>query len=349
MTSHPFLRVLVAWSFALNVVSVSLAQAAPTESKITKEQQEQTLKHTLAIVNNSQQAMILMGSLGASPELLGELSETFGKVKSEARTVYALKDGKILINGRPSGFTVTSYMPFNIEYKGQVWNYDRKKNFDENFYALRKIIQGKKSASVFSLLVNSANAEEKKNEGLLQGISAEVKDIAENPKDHVMLIAAGVLVAVAAAPVTLAISGVAALAGGVGLLALGYSADKFFIGPKKEQNWSRIFSQEFDLKCTASEITVTYKDGSSVVIGIDYLRGTDKNGKVLIRNDFTLDQTAAYHNLMGCRSEADAAQLKQRIMEARKKFTDDPKASVNPPGQEKTIWDKRGDKPKGWK
>lgn len=350
MTVRFVSRVMFAWAFSLSLVFSSSARAAAPASGATqaptKEQQKELLAGVLQITRTPVQSVALLAMNGASSELVQELDQEIDQAGAVAPMKITLSEGKILVDGKPTGIMVTSYSPLNIEYKGQVWNYDRTKNVDENFYSLRKMLTDKKTASLMNLFVNQAQAaDEKKEPSAAKKALNKAGDWVSNNKLTTIAVG-GAIVTVALLPV---VATSAVVVGGFMLaLSAAVATDKY-VTKCNTQSLYRVFNQDFTLTCTDRDVRVEFKDGSGM--NFPHIRPGDKRENIDIElwdknktpvhyYDMSRDQATAYGNLTACRTKEDAEKLKKEIIAAKERWAKDPKAAEASVEDKKTIREK---------
>lgn len=347
MTVRFISRAMLAWAFSFSLVFSSFARAAAaTIQAPTKAQQKVLLTGVLQATRTPAQSVALLAMNGASSELVQELDQEIDQAGVTLPLKITLNEGKILVDGKPTGIMVTSYSPLNIEYKGQVWSYDRTKNVDENFYSLRKMLSDKKVSSLMDLFVNQAQAaDEKKEPSAAKKTLEKTGDWISNYKITTIAVG-GAIVTVALLP---AVATSAVVVGGFVLaLSAAVATDKY-TEKCNTQSLYRVFNQDFNLTCTDRDVRVEFKDGSGMNFphisrgekreNID-IELWDKNKTPIHYYDMSRDQATAYGNLTGCRTKKDAEKLKKEILLAKERWAKDPKSAEASAEDKKTIREK---------
>src|SRR5437868_1243891 len=145
MNFRALFRLFTAGCFTAYFIFSNSAGAAP--AKIDKQQVRGVVKTFLETTKTQEQVLGNLSLAGVSAELRNEIraaSQT-GAQKNVNAPKVTLENDHILVDGKATGVSITSYSPLNVEYNGKVWNYDRHKTADENYVSLNRLFQDKNS------------------------------------------------------------------------------------------------------------------------------------------------------------------------------------------------------------
>jgi len=299
---YPFSRIMMAWLFTFTTTFSTFTSAA--QAKHEKESSQVLLKIALETTKSPEHSILYLAAAGASAELIRDLRKTYQEnfAKVTAFPKLTLASGKILADGKPTGVSVTSYSPLNLEYNGQVWNFDRSKTVDENFYSLRKFFQGKKSASLLRFFVNEAEAQELTTaQKIGVGLGALVAAALVGPVIGIAT-ATGATAALVATTIVYVISSIAIAAVGTGYL----------FGSLFDQVMASLDPKSAVLNCTPQSITIKYADGSKVEISNSAVVVTDKANKST--SPVSKEDAKALLESLNCKDEKGADILKEKLV-----------------------------------
>ncbi|MES2856872.1 MAG: hypothetical protein V4692_13470 [Bdellovibrionota bacterium] len=171
----------------------------------------------------------------------------------------SFQSGEFYRAGKPSGVRIISYQPFNIEYKGKIWSFDKSQSAEQNYLSLLKTLESKSTVQISFL--------------------SEAHAISDADSAHLGALAAVVVIGVAAvfvAPVGFPVAIIT-----VGGAMLGGALAGVEIGKKHNQrksilNIDAILRSDFTLVCERNEVALK-------VIGRDFektLKLEKRNGSV---------------------------------------------------------------------
>ncbi len=90
---------------------------------------------------------------------------------------FKLVKNQLFVNGKPSGLKFLSHQPVTISYKKQTWKYNPEKPFEESYFQILELLEGKKSSSISrndwtNWILPTAHARVDGGQGFFQGTSA---------------------------------------------------------------------------------------------------------------------------------------------------------------------------------
>jgi hypothetical protein len=304
-----FLKFLVVQVFLLSPVSAGAETKAVSPALI---------KAVLEIPVSLNSVMFDVALSGASNETVREIAENL-KPHSEqlAKLRLTLNKNEIYVNGEKSGLRVSSYQPFNLEFKGRTWALDRKLSADQNFQSMIKFFNGSRTASLISIFIPEVSA----YQGSRWATTAFSSSVGA-------LIGAIVTVAVVSNPAGWVVAGAAAVGAGV-LGTLAHGADEFKKAEAAEKTIvDLILNSKFTVSCTERRAEMSFSGPNGKFTVASYFQKVAFNKFAKERTlhfyhnshsvypTMTDEQKQILGNLNQCRTQADADKMAATVREA---------------------------------
>ena len=144
--------------FVLHFAFLSFAEAVNPTAKVSN---KDIFAANLSVLRNVDQAFIMLAFNQKYTDALLNIARDLQDAKiSNTLPHMTLQGSKIFIEGVYSGLEVTSSSPITISAGGVEWSYSKARSLDENYFALKKIVNKRqKSVSKWSLFLSEARAD----------------------------------------------------------------------------------------------------------------------------------------------------------------------------------------------
>lgn len=154
-------RLFVAMVYTISFSGMAFAKNENTSTNLNKaDLLKAELTASFEGYRSPVQPLILIAMGGAEKEALQNIYKDMQKRNAASVAgQMALKDNQVFFKGKATGVRITSYSPLNVEYKGQVWSYDKSQAADTNYFHLISVLEGKQQHGVSSLWLPSAYAQ----------------------------------------------------------------------------------------------------------------------------------------------------------------------------------------------